>query len=304
MAGSTIYNVLALANVEMSESEPDRPVYPPKLNRAEVVYNPFSDLIPRITPEERKAQEQAKSLAAERANSFKRKIKQPKKNVTLLSFGDEEDTPRENLSKKPMSSHDLLEDKRLSKNPHHVKRPRQESVSNATISTSTPNQSLILPEERTASETVSQCGTKAEALTSVPVPKSKQSTGRNLLNSIVQQYKEEKKGSRPIRDLDTLELLDSFRDKIREKANVPTELSGASPGVSSEGFWGDDEDMHEYGAEDGDDKNWRSHKYVFEKLIPGLIQEGFRWQARMIIILLTIIKLSIPEIPVVKWPCP
>lgn len=93
VGGSTIYNVLSLADVELSATEPDRPVYPPKLLRAEVIHHPFTDLVPRITPAERQAQQEARTLAAQRQGTMERQRKRPKKNTTLLSFGDEEDAP-------------------------------------------------------------------------------------------------------------------------------------------------------------------------------------------------------------------
>lgn len=261
VAGSTIYNVLALANVELSESEPDRPVYPPKLDRAEVVHNPFPDLVPRITPEERKLQEQAKAMAAERADALKRKTKRPKKNVTLLSFGSEEDAPLEKRAKKPMSSHDLLEDKRLSKKPHHEKRLEQEQDLDTSAS-SRIIQPPVLPEEKSTADPVSPSVVEMDDAVSTSVTKPKRSSGRDLLKSIVDQYKQDKNVAKPARVSDTLGLIDSLREKTRDRPTLPKELSNVSGEISSASIWGDDEDMHEYGAEEDDDVNWRSHKYV------------------------------------------
>ena len=115
VAGTTIYNVLALSEVELSTTEPDRPVYPPKLLRVEVVDNPFPDIVPRITREEREAQARAKKHAAERRAEPEHERKK-KKNTALLSFGEEEDIdPLPRTARKPISSHDLLHDKKLSK---------------------------------------------------------------------------------------------------------------------------------------------------------------------------------------------
>ncbi|KAE8215923.1 hypothetical protein CF327_g849 [Tilletia walkeri] len=110
--GPTIYNVLALADVEMRKDEPDRPVYPPKLLTVEVLENPFDDIVPRITREERREQEKAKQEAA-RAKKENRGPK-AKKNSALLSFGEAEEVEATALSKGvSKSSHDLLNDKRL-----------------------------------------------------------------------------------------------------------------------------------------------------------------------------------------------
>ncbi|KAK0532419.1 Peptidyl-prolyl isomerase cwc27 [Tilletia horrida] len=111
--GPTIYNVLALADVELRQDEPDRPVYAPKLLTVEVLDNPFTDIVPRITREERKEQEKAKREAA-RAKRENRGVTKTKKNTALLSFGEAEEAEATALSKgASKSSHDLLNDKRL-----------------------------------------------------------------------------------------------------------------------------------------------------------------------------------------------
>jgi peptidyl-prolyl cis-trans isomerase SDCCAG10 len=38
----------------------DRPVDPPRITSVEVLWNPFEDIVPRTTPQERQAQEQFK----------------------------------------------------------------------------------------------------------------------------------------------------------------------------------------------------------------------------------------------------
>ncbi|KAK0562039.1 Peptidyl-prolyl isomerase cwc27 [Tilletia horrida] len=111
--GPTIYNVLALADVEMRADEPDRPVYPPKLLTVEVLDNPFDDIVPRITREERKEQERAREEAA-RARRENRDGRKTKKNTALLSFGEAEEVAVDPAQKHTAkSSHDLLNDKRL-----------------------------------------------------------------------------------------------------------------------------------------------------------------------------------------------
>ncbi|KAL9939022.1 hypothetical protein V8E36_001835 [Tilletia maclaganii] len=110
--GPTIYNVLALADVELRKDEPDRPVYAPKLLTVEVLDNPFDDVVPRITREERREQERAKREAA-RAKRENRGVNKTKKNTALLSFGEAEEVDANTLKGASKSSHDLLNDKRL-----------------------------------------------------------------------------------------------------------------------------------------------------------------------------------------------
>lgn len=58
----------------MSELEigpEERPVYPPKVLRAEVLWNPFDDIVPRRLPEEPGAEPSRLTLAEERRRQVK-----------------------------------------------------------------------------------------------------------------------------------------------------------------------------------------------------------------------------------------
>lgn len=67
VAGDTLFNVLALNELEI-EPGSERPTYPPVIKSVEVVDNPFEDIVPRITPKERKEQDKAKrEMKLERA---------------------------------------------------------------------------------------------------------------------------------------------------------------------------------------------------------------------------------------------
>ncbi|CAO1618588.1 unnamed protein product [Sympodiomycopsis kandeliae] len=112
ISGPTVYNLLSLSEVELSETEPDRPVFPPKLHSVKVLENPFDDIVPRITKAEKKEQEAARRRAKLESGQKREKVK---KNTGLLSFGEaEEETTT--FKKGSISSHDLLKnDKRLRK---------------------------------------------------------------------------------------------------------------------------------------------------------------------------------------------
>ncbi|KIY48138.1 cyclophilin-like protein [Fistulina hepatica ATCC 64428] len=84
--GDTVYNVMKIGEMEIDKTE--RPLYPPKIKRVRVVDNPFDDIVPRITAEEKRAQQKAREQAQrEREEEIKRKG--AKKNVNLLSFADD-----------------------------------------------------------------------------------------------------------------------------------------------------------------------------------------------------------------------
>ncbi|PKI84337.1 Cwc27p [Malassezia vespertilionis] len=243
VVGPTIYNALALAEVEMSRTVPDRPVYPPKLFRVDVLHNPFSDLVPRTTREEREKEEKVRNEWAAKGSETARDAKKRKKNTSLLSFGDEEDvmleTPRS--ARKPISSHDLLDDKKLSK--QSVKTVRKSSepqhVSKAApVFVVAPERKQEKVEEMERAEAPIFQSARQETQ---PV-RDAQPKGRDLLASFAQQYRQasSKKG-----ESQTLSHLDKFRKRIRD--DIP------------------DANEREYGASDEEDiaesdVSWRKHR--------------------------------------------
>ncbi|KAL1497500.1 hypothetical protein ABEB36_008451 [Hypothenemus hampei] len=105
VSGNTIYNMLKLAEGLI---ENERPAYPYKILKTEVLHNPFDDIVPRIQQVQIKEKK-------------KKEKKQGVKNFKLLSFGeeaeeDEEISIRESekLNTKGKSSHDVLNDPKLS----------------------------------------------------------------------------------------------------------------------------------------------------------------------------------------------
>lgn len=75
ISGPTIFNVLSISEVELSEEEPDRPVFPPKLHTIKVLDNPFDDIVPRITKEEKREQEEAKRRSKTDGGRRREKVK-------------------------------------------------------------------------------------------------------------------------------------------------------------------------------------------------------------------------------------
>ncbi|CAO3567706.1 unnamed protein product [Mortierella alpina] len=116
IAGDTIFNVLRIGGLEVDANE--RPLYPPKVINCTIVVNPFDDIVPRISRQEREAA-LLKEMEAQKKPEKQKKLK---KNIALLSFADDapdltmdEESQDESGSvkekkKKMLSSHDLLED--------------------------------------------------------------------------------------------------------------------------------------------------------------------------------------------------
>lgn len=108
VTGETIYNMLKLEDALIDEN--DRPQYPQKILKTEVLNNPFLDIVPRVTPEN-------KADSKERKKDTKTGVK----NFKLLSFGEEAEEDEEEssvlnrqYSGKGKSAHDCLSDPKLS----------------------------------------------------------------------------------------------------------------------------------------------------------------------------------------------
>ncbi|XP_030765716.1 spliceosome-associated protein CWC27 homolog [Sitophilus oryzae] len=111
VTGDTVFNMIKLAEGLI---EDERPVYPYKILKTEILHNPFPDIVPRV--KEVQVKEKKKKEKKVGVKDFK-----------LLSFGeeaeeDEEISARENekLSSKGKSSHDILNDPKLSSQTEEI----------------------------------------------------------------------------------------------------------------------------------------------------------------------------------------
>ncbi|XP_013177413.1 PREDICTED: peptidyl-prolyl cis-trans isomerase CWC27 homolog isoform X2 [Papilio xuthus] len=105
VTGETIYNMLKLAEGLIGPDE--RPEHPHKITSTTVLINPFTDIVPRIT-----------SVKIIEPPKKKKKERVGVKNFGLLSFGEEAEQDEDEAQEyrgKPKSTHDLLEDPKLSK---------------------------------------------------------------------------------------------------------------------------------------------------------------------------------------------
>lgn len=106
VVGQTVYNLVRMSELEVDKH--DRPLDPPRVVRAELVWDPFDDLEPRHRPEV------PKSLTVPEEQRKRVLVRDKKK----LSFGEsegesEDEAGRSSLKTKAKSAHDLLEDPKL-----------------------------------------------------------------------------------------------------------------------------------------------------------------------------------------------
>lgn len=97
VAGDTIYNLARMGEVEV---ESERPVYPMKVERVEILINPFTDMVARPRTVAQAPKQESKKQPAKR--------KKPAKQ--LLSFGDDEGDVAPVMKKKKFDERIVMED--------------------------------------------------------------------------------------------------------------------------------------------------------------------------------------------------
>ncbi|KAJ7148904.1 cyclophilin-like protein [Mycena filopes] len=131
--GDTVYNVMKIG--EMGKE--GRPVYPPKIKSIRIVDNPFDDIVPRITAAEKRAQHRAREEAQREREEAERR-KGAKKNVQLLSFGEEEEEAPVTFTKKAIVRPDLVDDPQAIPVPDFVAAQPKKSAPPAAVDDDRP----------------------------------------------------------------------------------------------------------------------------------------------------------------------
>uniref|UniRef100_A0A1B0CMB8 Spliceosome-associated protein CWC27 homolog n=1 Tax=Lutzomyia longipalpis TaxID=7200 RepID=A0A1B0CMB8_LUTLO len=110
VTGDTVFNMLKLEEGLVDEEE--RPMYPHKIHRVEILHNPFEDIQPRVVVDKK----------VEKLEKKEKRREKGVKNFGLLSFGEEAEEDEEETmefvkksSGKAKSMHDAIEDPKLSR---------------------------------------------------------------------------------------------------------------------------------------------------------------------------------------------
>ncbi|KAJ9474130.1 putative Peptidyl-prolyl cis-trans isomerase B (putative) [Pseudozyma hubeiensis] len=271
--GKGIYTLMELAEgVELVEG--DRPRYAIRLKEVRVVENPFDDLKPRVTKQQRKEEERARKEEEQkrREEEERRKRGKAKKNTALLSFGAEEEG-EEMVLKGPKSSHDLLQDQRLSKETmaskvKKVRRVDEGSTSahvaagdirsqDASSSSSVALPPASAPYTNGASHSSSEPSSDA---VSKPItkPTNHPSSARDFLTSQRAKYLSPSTSSTTSKEDSSYSALLSFQSRLRTQPSSSSS-SALRPAPAEIAVDDDEEEAKEYGASDDDD-DWRSHR--------------------------------------------
>ncbi|KAJ7173381.1 cyclophilin-like domain-containing protein [Mycena filopes] len=160
--GDTVYNVMKIGEMELGKE--GRPVYPPKIKSIRIVDNPFDDIVPRITAEKR-AQHRAREEAQREREEAERR-KGAKKNVQLLSFGEEEEEAPVTFAKKAIVRPDLVDDPQAIPVPDFVAAQPKKSAPRAAVdddrpaSSSKKNDDISKIREKHAQEVASSANSR------------------------------------------------------------------------------------------------------------------------------------------------
>ena len=225
IVGDTMFNILKMSEYEVDDQ--DKPLYPPKILKTEVIWNPFDDIVPRI-----------KKIAV-------KKRKKGVKNLSLLSFEDEE-VQETDIEKKSKSIYDLVKDKKIiSKNAVELKEinVEVEDVKKKNLKTKI---STILKEEEEKEETkIEEKAKEIKTLSSIEEKfqkkeeneTKKSSFGKNYLQNQREKYK--KNRFKIKNDKEALEKVEKFSKNISINKEFSTTLKFKKPEIEE-----DDVDEH------------------------------------------------------------
>jgi len=270
VGGDTVYNMLRLAEVEIDDNE--RPLYPHKIIRTQILVNPFDDIVPR---------DNLLKLKGLENNRERESQSKATKNFKLLSFGDEAVEDEEDLTKghgktsKSKSSHDLLKDQTLSsasvldeigivQEPSKDLKTVTESIRNklkrpaGDVSLEEDGSTEKSKRNETKWQQNEQKSLKNSKHKEAKEPDIKMDAATNISRTAVNEKakpdrkSEDRKSKLSIaeREAKTLALLQKFKSKLDDARQMPE---------SSQSKDNDDDDV------DKDDDSWMNHKLQFDE---------------------------------------
>ncbi|KAI8813312.1 cyclophilin-like domain-containing protein [Cladochytrium replicatum] len=282
IVGDTIFNLMRIGELEVDENE--KPLFPVKILSVIVLSNPFDDIEPRA----RTAHIDLKQKPIVSSKLDSKKLK--KKNVNVLSF-EEDEISAPDIAVKIRSSHDVLDDPKLSNNlvadkeiqkvSRTPKRKRLDDAA-AVVGKDDEETPLRITEEVLK---VPRLITSNERISSI---KGEIQKVQEEIKSISSAGKEQKPSEKPKKQ-DSLEYekealfssgkavqrriarrntgdilgkLQSFRSKLKT-ASAGSDDEEADWTCHLHGRTGCQSCRDTFGMEEGSDKGWRTHKLKF-----------------------------------------
>jgi peptidyl-prolyl cis-trans isomerase SDCCAG10 len=245
IAGDTIYNLMKMAEAEIAEGSEERPMYPTKITGAEIIVNPFEDMVKRVrvaertAPEEKKAKK-SKRKAGKQLLSFGDEegesapvAKKPKFNTALVTAGEEKPSK---LSKKPLPKASA-ESRTIPIREQSRKSPSLSPVPDPTLKTPPREkaQSPTPPPQDEKSEHQSRldrvnaqiAAVKASMKRSAPTQANESTKKKSLLDSMVpaSTIKGRKRGvPNAASEKATLDMLAKFKSKLEAAPSSDTKM--------------------------------------------------------------------------------
>jgi peptidyl-prolyl cis-trans isomerase SDCCAG10 len=284
IVGDTIFNLLRMSEMEI-DPKTEAPLYPPVILKTEVILNPFDDIIPR----ERRIEVAPSDLVSEEKTTVLKK-----KNLSLLSFADEEES---NRSTKGNNIQDKV---KPSPSPSPSPSQSQSSTITASSTIKTASSLQFLQQMNAAQMRATQdkiklaeeeLGFRPKATPEREIKSSnlkekqqEKETSSSGSMTALERYKakfsENRKRQKPVEssnnEMDTLLLLNSFRQKIKKSSDEP---SDAVPSEIPEPKHLDICKLHgllnclscrdtfniKLDTSELDEKDWMLHKLVFDR---------------------------------------
>ncbi|XP_064078319.1 spliceosome-associated protein CWC27 homolog [Macrobrachium nipponense] len=287
ITGDTIYNLPRFEEGEIGKD--DRPEYPHKIVKTEVLNNPFPDITPRMKIENEIPREE------------RRKKKKGTKNFKLLSFGDEAEEEEEEVlaatksfTTKGNSAHDIAMDPTLSASTGNKKEGsaseaisvlKQEVVEEDTEGKENEDTGKEDEKEviKTAEMLEEEKKIKMEDVKAQIKQLTKELKGKILeAEEIVEKKEEEEEESDSIREYKlTKAKYEEERKKLPRKGTTREQqtlallqrFSAKVAGAFNAGS-DSDEEKETYTNDDDDDDSWIRHKFHFEDAAPVLARDA------------------------------
>ncbi|CAE6530207.1 unnamed protein product [Rhizoctonia solani] len=267
VVGNTIFNVLKIGQAELGENE--RPLYPPKIKTVRIVDDPFGDIVPRITAAEKRAQQMARENA-QRAREEAIRKKGAKKNVALLSFGDDAEAEDEPVvfTKKSLSRPDLVDNPGARSLDTEQDEPKPQKVDDKEDLTSIrkKHKQSEKTELEKMEEAVRKLARRHADSDSEDEREAKKPKGPSQLELELSKYKKGRAGKKTKgkgRDEgDLLDALSSFRGRLQKSLkDDDDEDVGMEDGTGSK----EKGEGEEQPQEVDNDSSWIGHKLKFLK---------------------------------------
>jgi peptidyl-prolyl cis-trans isomerase SDCCAG10 len=207
IVGDTIFNIMKMNEYEVDGD--DKPLYPPKIIKTEVIWNPFDDIVPRI---------KQKVVV---------KKKKGVKNLSLLSF-EEEEIQEDGSEKKSISIHDLVQDKKLSSKSSvelkeidvEVEDFKKKNLKSKIVKII--NEEIKIPQEEKHKPETKKISEIEEKLKQNEPETTKSSFGKNYLQNQKEKYM--KKRFKIKNDKDALEKVELFSKNLSKSKEFSSAL--------------------------------------------------------------------------------